>query len=274
MSIELQKIWMANRKTVFFITHSILESVFLSDRVLVMSARPGRFIAGVQHSIPAATNLRSDRQPGVQRLRRAHTGTARSVDRCLIWSGGAESDLRNLAVAASSLVGSLVVGFVLWEIAGHLFQMPSYVLPSPRAVLVALADGLAQSPTNRAGFWYHLDDTLDGDVRRVSSSAACSVWCWPRPWQNFARSNGCCFPTSRRSRACPRSLSRRSTSSGSATRSNPRSPWRRRWRCFPVLLNALQGFLSVDRDRLELMASLDASRWQTFWLVKLPAVAR
>ncbi len=45
MSLELQKIWMASRKTVFFITHSILESVFLSDRVLVMSARPGRFIA-------------------------------------------------------------------------------------------------------------------------------------------------------------------------------------------------------------------------------------
>ena len=45
MSLELQKIWMANRKSVVFITHSILESVFLSDRVLVMSARPGRFIA-------------------------------------------------------------------------------------------------------------------------------------------------------------------------------------------------------------------------------------
>ncbi|MEA2947059.1 MAG: NitT/TauT family transport system ATP-binding protein [Alphaproteobacteria bacterium] len=44
MSLELQKIWIANRKTVFFITHSILESVFLSDRVLVMSGRPGRII--------------------------------------------------------------------------------------------------------------------------------------------------------------------------------------------------------------------------------------
>ncbi len=44
MSLELQKIWMANRKTVFFITHSILEFVFLSDRVLVMSARPGRLV--------------------------------------------------------------------------------------------------------------------------------------------------------------------------------------------------------------------------------------
>jgi NitT/TauT family transport system ATP-binding protein len=44
MSVELQRIWLMNRKTVFFITHSILESVFLSDRVIVMSARPGRII--------------------------------------------------------------------------------------------------------------------------------------------------------------------------------------------------------------------------------------
>jgi NitT/TauT family transport system ATP-binding protein len=44
MSLELQKIWIANRKTIFFITHSILESVFLSDRVLVMSGRPGRIV--------------------------------------------------------------------------------------------------------------------------------------------------------------------------------------------------------------------------------------
>ncbi len=44
MSLELQRIWLANRKTVFFITHSIFESVFLSDRVIVMSPRPGRII--------------------------------------------------------------------------------------------------------------------------------------------------------------------------------------------------------------------------------------
>jgi NitT/TauT family transport system ATP-binding protein len=47
MNVELQRIWLADPKTVFLITHSIPESIFLSDRVLVMSPRPGRIIEEV-----------------------------------------------------------------------------------------------------------------------------------------------------------------------------------------------------------------------------------
>jgi len=48
----LLTIWESERKTVLFVTHDIEESIFMANRVLVMSARPGRFKAEVAVPIP------------------------------------------------------------------------------------------------------------------------------------------------------------------------------------------------------------------------------
>ena len=57
MNLELLKIWDAARKTVFLITHSISEAVFLSDRVIVLSPRPGKILADVPIGLPRPRTL-------------------------------------------------------------------------------------------------------------------------------------------------------------------------------------------------------------------------
>jgi len=62
MNLELLRIWSASRKTVLFITHSIPEAVFLGDRVVVMTPRPGKIAAIVDIDLPRprAAHLRDD----------------------------------------------------------------------------------------------------------------------------------------------------------------------------------------------------------------------
>jgi NitT/TauT family transport system ATP-binding protein len=64
MQLELLQLWRETKATVMFITHSISEALLLSDRVVVMSARPGRIIEDlkVDFGRPRSANLRADAQ--------------------------------------------------------------------------------------------------------------------------------------------------------------------------------------------------------------------
>jgi len=52
MSCELLRIWQARRKTVIMVTHNIQEAIFMSDRVLTMSPRPGRIEQDISVDLP------------------------------------------------------------------------------------------------------------------------------------------------------------------------------------------------------------------------------
>jgi NitT/TauT family transport system ATP-binding protein len=60
MNLELQRIWLATRKTIVLVTHSIAEAVFLGDRILLLSPRPGRVDMEVQ--VPFARPREPDLQ--------------------------------------------------------------------------------------------------------------------------------------------------------------------------------------------------------------------
>lgn len=57
---ELQRLWLASRKTVVFVTHSVEEAVFLADRVAVMTSRPGVVKEIVEIDLPRPRDMTSD----------------------------------------------------------------------------------------------------------------------------------------------------------------------------------------------------------------------
>jgi len=63
MRLDIERLWMQTRKTVLFITHSISEAILLSDRVVVMSPRPGTIERIVQIDLPRPRGLEGGALP-------------------------------------------------------------------------------------------------------------------------------------------------------------------------------------------------------------------
>jgi NitT/TauT family transport system ATP-binding protein len=63
MQAELLRIWQEAKKTVIFITHQIDEAVYLSDRVLVFTTRPGRLKESIEIKLPRPRELETKRTP-------------------------------------------------------------------------------------------------------------------------------------------------------------------------------------------------------------------
>ena len=68
MNLELQRIWMETGKTILLVTHSINEAVFLADRVVLLSPRPGRIDTVVDVAFERPRSLDVQASPEFQRI--------------------------------------------------------------------------------------------------------------------------------------------------------------------------------------------------------------
>jgi NitT/TauT family transport system permease protein len=184
--------------------------------------------------------------------RKAHTGTARATLSPRVWS-----------------LILLVLLLVVWEAGVRLLDIPKFLIPSVSEVATALWHGLAADPLARDGFWLHGLITLGEIV--LGYLAGCL----------FGLALGVAISQTSGLEAVLRPYVM-------AFQSVPKvavAPIVVLWLCFglaskvaivalisffPVLITSLAGFAAIDAERIELLRSLSATRWQIFAKVKFP----
>ncbi|MDP3134993.1 MAG: ABC transporter permease [Burkholderiaceae bacterium] len=165
---------------------------------------------------------------------------------------------------------SVGTGLLLWIAVVSLFEIPSYLLPTPGSVWQALVAGLSESPASRGSYWFHFAPTMQaafigffiGAVIGVAVAAAMAEFRVVEYWF---------FPYIVGLQSMPKVAVAPLFVIWFGYQIESKIAIAAVISLFPILMNSFQGFSSIERERLELMSSLNAGRWQTFWRIKLPS---
>ncbi len=159
---------------------------------------------------------------------------------------------------------------IAWHVATHAFRVPEFILPSPEQVWAALLGGLALGPFDQSGFWYHTGITLWEALLGffLGSGVGAALGFAIASSRLFER---VAYPYIVAFQALPKVAI---------------APLLVIWfgfgidgkvlitsiiTFFPLLVNAIAGYQSVDPDRIDLARSCNATRWQILWKIVMPS---
>jgi NitT/TauT family transport system permease protein len=207
--------------------------------------------------------------------------TSKTVD-ARIADGGASSIAAPAATATARArrfrpsrmtVGSLlllVALLAIWEFGVRIFHVPKFLLPPFSDVVVAMWQGLATSPFAKDGLWLHTGVTLWEIVLGFALGSAIGlvlaiVISEFETVDTLTRPYIAAFQSLPKVAVAPIIVMWMGFGIGSKVAIVCLITF------FPVLVTSLAGFKAIDLDRIDLLRSLSATRWQIFSKAKFPS---
>jgi len=178
---------------------------------------------------------------------------------------------RNVNGLLINIVGVLAL-FGAWMLAVRGLDVPSYILPAPSAVVKALWSGIAVDPASPLGYYLPLWGTLRNAI--VGLGIGCglglvlgSLMAESRTCEKLLMPYVFALQSLPKVAIAPLVVIWFGFGDGSKIAVAALLAF------FPILINSFTGLRSVEPERIDLMRSLSASRWETYRIVKLPHAA-
>jgi NitT/TauT family transport system permease protein len=176
-------------------------------------------------------------------------------------------------VSGSVIAGiGLVVLIGLWIFAVRVLRVPPYILPAPEAVLNALWSGLAVSPASPKGYYLPLWSTLSNAATGFAIGTALglvlgSLMAESRWVEKLVMPYAFALQSLPKVAIAPLVVIWFGFGDGSKIAIAALLSF------FPVLINSFTGLRATEPEKLDLMRSLSATRFETYRIVKLPNAA-
>ncbi|MDE2515915.1 MAG: ABC transporter permease [Rhodospirillales bacterium] len=179
---------------------------------------------------------------------------------------------------AKAVNGSLIaaIGVVVllaaWDVSVRYLHTPSYILPSPAAVVHALASGLLVSPASPLGYYIPLWSTLRNAALGFMAGAGLglvlgSLMAESRVVEKLVMPYAFALQSLPKVAIAPLVVIWFGFGDGSKIAIAALLAF------FPVLINSFTGLRATEPERIDLMRALSASRFETYRIVKLPSAA-
>ena len=267
---DLLQVWQALRTTVVFVTHSVFESVYLSSRIVVMAARPGRVFTelAIDAPYPRDQDFRTSADYAAfcrrtsEALAQAMASQMSGCGRRGMNTQNSARERRDRALRIALPIVVLALGLSLWEAVVRIENIPPYVLPDPGLILQTLVSDWALLFQS---LLVTLTTTFEGFLLAAIGGVGLAVlFNQSRLVEYSLYPYAVILQVTPIVAVAPLLL---------IYLPQPLAVLACAWivAFFPVLANTTLGLHSVDRNLADLFALYGATRGQMLWNLKLPA---